>query len=410
MRSFIKNVSLAQWYFLVGGFMALVVVFTVATTPRESQDPPPKPIKFSHQFHVGEAGLGCTDCHESAPTSVFASENLLAKKANCQSCHEEQLEQNCTYCHTSDDVSTYRALQPADRELIFSHKFHVEGQAMACETCHKGIEKAEAFSLVSHLPEMATCNTCHNDVKASNACESCHTNMAALRPLTHNRTDFMREHKMLARISDASCASCHTQESCIDCHTSTGLVNVDLPGRDLMSPRMPRLTAIDRGQTMALGKVHDLNFRFTHGITAKGKASDCQTCHTTQDQSCADCHLAGGNINQLRFKPKSHDDPVFVTIGVGTGGGKHALFARRDMESCASCHDAQGADPTCITCHLDADGIKGTDPRTHPRGFMTGVNGPWHYDHGSTCFTCHSDPNARAGGLRGQGFCGYCHN
>ena len=79
------------------------------------------------------------------------------------------------------------------------------------------------------------------------------------------------------------------------------------------------------------------------------------------------------------------------------------------MESCASCHDAEGADPTCVTCHMDADGVKGTDARTHAKGFRAGEQGSWHSDPGANCFTCHSDANARVGGIKGQGFCGYCH-
>lgn len=61
----------------------------------------------------------------------------------------------------------------------------------------------------------------------------------------------------------------------------------------------------------------------------------------------------------------------FKTLGVGSGGGDHATLAKRDIERCMSCHDVNGADPTCITCHFDADGIKGTNPKTHPVGFMS---------------------------------------
>ncbi|MBI3579527.1 MAG: hypothetical protein HY089_08995 [Ignavibacteriales bacterium] len=111
----------------------------------------------------------------------------------------------------------------------------------------------------------------------------------------------------------------------------------------------------------------------------------------------------------MRFKPATHQEAGFVTLGVGSGGGKHASLARRDIESCASCHDAQGADPTCTTCHTDPDGIKGNDPKSHARGFMMDSEGAWHSDPGATCYTCHTDPNARVGGIKGQGFCGYCH-
>jgi len=69
----------------------------------------------------------------------------------------------------------------------------------------------------------------------------------------------------------------------------------------------------------------------------------------------------------------------------------------------------QGGDPTCITCHMDADGIRGTDPKTHPAGFMKNVEGPWHANPGAVCYDCHTDYNAHPGGVKGRNFCGYCH-
>jgi hypothetical protein len=114
-------------------------------------------------------------------------------------------------------------------------------------------------------------------------------------------------------------------------------------------------------------------------------------------------------VNQLKFKPATHLQAGFVAIGVGSGGGMHGTLAKRDIESCASCHDTEGADPVCITCHMDPDGIKGNDPKSHARGFMMGEKGSWHSDPGSPCYTCHTDANARVDGLRGRGFCGYCH-
>jgi len=400
----VRHVSSAFVFGLV-----FIFAFTMMSASHEVVEPQDQSsgVKFSHRFHVQEAGVACADCHTAAPTSKLSSDNLLAKHENCQTCHDDQLQSNCTYCHTSSDQSTYKATQPPQLSLIFAHEFHVQEQKIECQTCHEGVEKAE-IGVSMQVPEMATCNTCHNAVKASNACETCHTDLTALRPTDHNRTDFVREHKFQARLSTARCASCHAQESCIDCHNGIDLVKVDVPGKNLVSPHAPRLTAIDRGQGMRLTKVHDLNFRFTHGIAAAGKTAECRTCHD-QQTFCSTCHAAGGNVNQVKFEPQTHLQPGFVTIGVGSGGGLHATLARRDIESCASCHDAQGADPACITCHMDSDGIKGTDPRTHPRGFMASEEGDWHSDPGAVCYTCHTDPNARTNGLRGIGFCGYCH-
>jgi hypothetical protein len=396
-------------FLLISVVLTLLFTFTGALVPHEQTDGDKhqKGVKFSHQFHVSEAGVACIDCHTDASKSTKASDNLLAKMEACKSCHEEPLKNNCTYCHLNSDSTIYTATLNPIRELMFSHQQHVEDQKVTCETCHTVLDKA-GVATGELVPAMATCNSCHNDTKATGACEKCHTNFASLRPVEHNRTNFIHEHKRLARLGDAKCGVCHSQETCIDCHNGSELIKVDVPGRNLTSQRSPRLTAIDRGQEMRLTKIHDLNFRFTHGIAAKGKALECQTCHSSE-KYCSTCHEAGGNINQSAFKPASHAVAGFTTLGVGSGGGEHARLARRDIESCAACHGSEGTDPVCITCHNDPDGIKGTDPKTHDPGFMSGNHGSWHDDPGATCYMCHTDSNARPSGVRGQKFCGYCH-
>ena len=154
-----------------------------------------------------------------------------------------------------------------------------------------------------------------------------------------------------------------------------------------------------------------MNYRFTHAIDAKGRAADCQVCH--QEQTfCNDCHKSGSQALGGVI-PTSHEASTFITFGVGTGGGEHARLARRDIQSCMTCHDAEGSDPTCMKCHIDPDGVKGTNPKTHVANFMSdNDNGDWHFYAGATCFACHTDPNAKPrnmGGIAGRGFCGYCH-
>ncbi len=364
-------------------------------------------IKFSHKFHVQESGIACADCHVKAAASVLASEGLRPDHTNCESCHAEQIENSCTTCHVGDDPLSYAAKIAPVRELVFSHKQHLD-QGAECTTCHAGLDQMET-PVGEHVPTMSTCNTCHEGAKATDACEACHTNLAALRPVEHNRTDFIREHKKVAQRMDANCASCHTEETCQDCHNGEDLYRVNVPGQDRQTPHGPRVFGISRGQGQTILKVHDLNFRFTHGIAAKGKSAECQTCHDNQD-FCSSCHLSGGNVTQEVFRPAGHDAPGFKTFGRGSGGGTHASLAKRDIESCASCHDPNGADPTCVTCHFDADGIKDNNPKTHIRGFMSDEKGEWHDDPGANCYVCHTDMNARPNGIPGQKFCGYCHS
>ena len=164
---------------------------------------------------------------------------------------------------------------------------------------------------------------------------------------------------------------------------------------------------VDGARMQKLNRVHDLNYRYFHGIDARSKRFDCQSCHQIET-FCAECHQAEeGDFNMSGTVPASHLKSGFFTYGVGTGGGEHATLARRDIESCIACHDVQGADPTCITCHQDADGIKGTNSKTHPSGFMNNEEGDWHSSQGSVCYNCHTSASPLS--QAGTGFCGYCH-
>ena len=142
-------------------------------------------------------------------------------------------------------------------------------------------------------------------------------------------------------------------------------------------------------------------------MDAQSHSAECQSCHQ-EETFCTNCHQAKeGDYSQGGIAPASHLKSTFMVIGVGSGGGDHAVLARRNIESCAACHDTQGGDPTCIKCHTDPDGIQGTNPKTHPANYMKDVHGDWHDSQGSICFNCHtgSSPSSQAG----VGFCGYCH-
>jgi len=363
-----------------------------------------KQLKFSHKTHIAGAGVACENCHPAA-TSKLASDNLRAGHDNCQSCHEEQLGSQCNYCHV--DPENIQPAAAAVRELLFSHERHVSQKNVECATCHPGLEEAD-YATPKHMPSMATCNTCHNDRKVTNACEACHTSFVRLVPPDHLVGNFKKEHKQLTRLGtlETSCSTCHTQSFCAECHAPAALAQFGKGA--LMADPTPRTFPGNGSQQMSLQLAHDMNYRFTHGIDAKAKSADCYSCHS-QQEFCAECHATGDNITASAFTPAWHLGAGFATIGVGSGGGTHATLARRDIESCVSCHDTQGNDPVCVTCHVDADGIRGTDPRTHPGSFMKDEHGPWHTSAGATCFNCHTDLNARPDGTKGRNFCGYCH-
>jgi hypothetical protein len=363
-------------------------------------------IKFSHKAH--KEITDCASCHTGAAESVSLNTRLLPEKSVCATCHDVNDEKNCVQCHYTDK---YEPLIQKKPEMIFNHKFHLTDQKLACESCHKGLSDVEySFESVSAKPAMSVCYDCHNgNSVATNVCESCHISTVKLIPQNHQQVSFLKNHKFVATKDDAQCQMCHNNSFCESCHVSTTMITEKNSARDFYTPYSPH-KFIDNTKQQNITRVHDLNYQFTHGIDLKGKTSECQTCHQPET-FCASCHESkGGDFALEGTLPSSHRAPNFVTIGVGTGGGQHAILARRDIEQCSSCHDLQGADQNCILCHVDNDGIKGTNPKTHPRNFRSDLEkGDWHTDQGSVCYSCHTDANARPGGIKGVGFCGYCH-
>ena len=352
-------------------------------------------IKFSHSLHAEMSE--CGDCHSAVSESEDLSGSLLPGKDDCAGCHDVDDDDNCELCHYED---LYEPLIPSQSELIFNHKFHISDQNMECENCHLGLTEVEySYESENANPTMTLCYDCHNNnTIASNACEQCHISTANLLPDNHKKVGFFKSHKF---VEQSDCQLCHDAVFCEDCHVATTGIDETNLSNDFYTPYAPH-NYVDGDKQQVITLVHDLNYRFTHGIEAKGKTNDCQTCHQTET-FCVECHAAEeGDFALGGIIPLSHTMPNFVN-GL-TPGSDHAVLAKRDIERCASCHDVQGADPNCILCHVDPDGIKGTNPKTHSSGFMKSVNGDWHDDGGSVCYDCHTNTNTA-----GLGFCGYCH-
>jgi hypothetical protein len=347
-------------YTVFAFFLAVALVVTVslnapatgAAPLPESDDTAGKLIKFSHRYHIEELATECVACHPNAATSKFSSDNLLSTKADCATCHDVDDPDDCMKCHV--DLSNPGTLSAPKRELIFSHDVHVAGQNMQCETCHQGLDRVD-YGGPQTMPAMASCTTCHNDQKVTNLCESCHTDFVTLIPPDHKQSNFLRNHKDVTRLGALAtdCQTCHREDNfCQQCHQVNELKSFGRTRRDLAVEPGPRRSTRDSKNQMSLQNVHELNYRFTHGIDTKSRQSDCTSCHSLET-FCADCHSAGGNITQIRFKPASHLVPGFTTLGRGSGGGLHAQEARRDMEQCVSCHNVEAREPTCMTCHTD---------------------------------------------------------
>ena len=357
-------------------------------------------IHFSHRAHLNDYGVVCADCHVTAATSELATDNLLARKKNCEPCHAQEVvsQDQCGKCHKPN--TEYVAFSSPERVIDFHHQYHTEILKLDCESCHVGMDRTDYASRAS-WPVMDDCLTCHQDRDAPFDCETCHPKVEVIRPQTHQQ-DWMYEHKQHVRAVDMPCSKCHEDTWCEDCHSGALLGIARAPSEQVLVA-----APSSRGRVVqTVQRQHDLSYRFTHPIDAVGKTQQCQTCH--EPDFCVDCHRTEGQ--EERFRPVWHG-PVpgevlpWILSAVGSGGGRHGEWARRDIERCIACHDVEGDDPSCVQCHVDLDGVRGTDPQTHPPRYADFVGeGDFHDNPGSLCYTCHTSTTTS-----GAGFCGYCH-
>jgi hypothetical protein len=380
-----------------------------------------KIIIFSHKFHIS-SGVDCVDCHRAAKESQNSGDNLLPKMADCYTCHDEK-STPCEKCHPKGAEAV--PFDNPKRDIAYSHKFHIETAKLECTGCHQNLDTVDySYQAEKGMPSMDICLGCHNNgfgkskteiqninksgLAAPKNCEICHNDLTNIRPKTHSQPDFTKLHGRMVRIGkfDNDCQTCHTESYCQTCHNGSPLLAL----KDVIANKSSDLSTkpenSDDSKKMVLQNVHSLNYILTHGFDARSKKTECYTCHDEQ-RFCNDCH--SGKEEGVRVKPKWHTSAGFTTIGRGSSGGVHAVYAKREIETCAGCHDTQGNDPICTMCHVDPDGIKGTNPKTHDSNFGSSAgHGIWHEDDGAICFNCHIDVSAKTRKV-GYGFCGYCH-
>jgi hypothetical protein len=180
---------------------------------------------------------------------------------------------------TAADPGTLE-LDTAEVDAIFvrfDHAKHAKafGKAsLPCSGCHQvgatGDARLsdEALDRVLLRPPESSCHFCHNPPNggvpfkgAPTRCDTCHDTVPA--PPSHG-AGWISAHGVEARLSPASCESCHRRDACIDCHE--------------------RQTPVDF-------KVHDRSWLSVHGIAARTNPSECATCHLQAD--CVECHAGG---------------------------------------------------------------------------------------------------------------------
>ena len=322
---------------------------------------PPAPrdqIRFAHGPHL-LAGVQCTECH-----AVLALDAPVAmpSEAQCKSCHEKSGEAACGRCHSRPDAAATYA--PRRGHIRFDHALHAEQGLDACVDCHgRGVAQASAAAFEPKLPPMQTCtDSCHASAMKDLACGLCHTDLHrygkdALRLVRH-RPGFLHEHGARARSDDGLCAQCHEPTFCSECHTA------------LPSLPMELLHDSEIGREL----IHAADFRARHATEARIEQASCLRCHGVS--FCDDCHRdtgIGGGVGGASPHP-----PGWLDAMSPRG---HAREARRNILSCAGCHDAD-AERTCVPCHR----VGSLARNPHPPGFGSGFDPSTQ----GVCRVCHA--------------------
>ena len=192
---------------------------------------------FSHKTHLALDGLECTTCHSKASKSASATDSLLPPGTVCESCHDGG----------SAPYVEWEPKAAAERIFQFNHEFHLgmgnvapiiavaidDGKYLgyprgerehlntevSCVACHRGLDQAEKVDSSLHLPAMADCLVCHDQVDNPFSCEKCHDPATPLKPTDHSR-DFVDKHSTGKMGFDKlTCQPCHGKKfTCMGCH------------------------------------------------------------------------------------------------------------------------------------------------------------------------------------------------
>ncbi len=322
-------------------------------------------IRVPHDVHK-KAQVDCIACHDEVWDAKDLTTRGLPPESKCMECHKEKKDAGeCSMCHT--DVKKAGPWPKAQPSLVFNHAKHIERVKEDCSRCHTQLPSPMRSEETP--PKMAACLGCHEHRKDydDGRCMKCHTDLSRyptkpLADFTH-KGDFLRNHAVAARAEAESCATCHEQRFCADCHaaaTAPAKIETFLPER------------VDRSF------IHRNDFISRHSIEASADPASCNRCHGTS--FCTDCHAAQG-LGTL--PPSTGRNPHPNGWMLPGTANFHGPAARRDINSCAACHD-QGPRTNCINCHK----VGGPGGNPHPTGF-TARHGKDEIHQNGMCLYCH---------------------
>jgi len=135
---------------------------------------PEQPLPYSHRTHVG-MGLPCQLCHTN-PTP--GKEMTFPATSTCMKCHatiatdRPAIEKLAEYAHSKQSIPWVRVYKVLPG-ITWTHRKHLEA-GVQCETCHGAVRDLDAMSETTAVTGMASCVSCHQARRVSEACAVCH--------------------------------------------------------------------------------------------------------------------------------------------------------------------------------------------------------------------------------------------
>jgi hypothetical protein len=328
--------------------------------PQRQEARPPEPAyAFPHQPHV-EGDVACTACH----AGIADAKELAAGVRHVQLPKSPSKDKRCNECHDTD-VSLQVPSRTAPFRVRFDHQQHL-AKVKDCRSCHQKL--TEQGDTRAAVPPMAACTSCHNHQSdfAAAKCMPCHVDLKGYEPQTafSHAGDWMKVHGSMARPTAESCAACHDQTYCAECHaaqTTAARPSVIFP------------ESVDRGF------IHRGDYVSRHAVDAQANPASCRSCHGSP--FCSSCHSLQGVTSSAVNVRDPH--PVGWATDRGTDHF-HGYAARRDILSCAGCHD-NGASSTCVSCHQ----MGGVGGNPHPSSFISKHSGE-DRTRKAMCSACHT--------------------
>lgn len=309
--------------------------------------------RFPHRTHLAtlECGgkgqpqcLSCASCHvgDTGKQDTWSAPTVQ----RCTACHEDAAQQ------LQRSVRPALATAPAGKAIVFSHDGHLSKPGIngQCVKCHEGAVGVQGGPPL--FPPMETCLSCHEHREQfeQNQCTGCHRpgELRGLKPVSFLSHDaaWLRRHGAEARAQPQRCETCHAQASCDACHDSS----------------RPLGPATRNPEKLESEFVHRFDFLSRHALESAAAPGQCFTCHAKTE--CTACHATRGVSGGLRNGLSPH--PLGWASGLGAATNGHGPAARRDIASCAACHD-QGPVSNCVQCHK-VGGLGGTP---HPMGWRS---------------------------------------